>query len=226
MSDNLTLMAKKKIKKIVILTISLSILIIVLNLSWIYISTRKNIYSSSTEIPYNYVGLIPGCNKYVANGVINNYYTQRINAAVMLYKVGKIDYILVSGDNAHASYDEPREMKKSLMEAGIPKEKIYSDYAGFRTLDTIIRAKEVFKLDRFTFISQNFHNQRGVYIGLNKNIKIDAYNAQNTDQRNGIKTEIREIFAKMKMLIDLYIIDKEPKFLGDEVIIGKKDIEN
>ncbi len=214
-------MVIKKIKKIFFFTVSISVLIIVLNLTWIYISTKKSIYSNSSELIYNRVGLVPGCNKYVADGVINSYYTQRINAASRLYRAGKIDYILVSGDNAHASYDEPREMKKSLIEAGVPKEKIYSDYAGFRTLDTIVRAKEVFKLEKFTFISQNFQNQRGVFIGEYKNIDIVAYDADNIGIKRDLKTETREVFAKMKMLIDLYILAKEPKFLGDEIVIGE-----
>lgn len=213
-------MVIKKIKKILLFTISISVLIITLNLTWIFITTKNSIYSNSLELTYNRVGLVPGCNKYIADGVINIYYTQRINAASRLYKAGKIDYILVSGDNAHASYDEPREMKKSLIEAGVPKENIYSDYAGFRTLDTIVRAKEVFKLDKVTFISQNFQNQRGVFIGKYKDIDIIAYDADNTGIKRDLKTEFREIFAKMKMLIDLYILAKEPKFLGDEIVIG------
>ncbi|MGL1893813.1 MAG: YdcF family protein [Spirochaetaceae bacterium] len=213
-------MALKKRFKILILIIVILILSILSSLSWIYISTKKNIYSNISELPYNRVGLIPGCNKYISTGVLNRYYIQRINAGVKLFNQGKIDYILVSGDNAHASYDEPREMRNSLVEAGIPNDKIYSDYAGFRTLDTIVRAREVFQLKDVTFISQNFHNQRGVFIGNHRNIKVDAFNVGSIDLKFGYKTEIREIFAKVKMLIDLYILDKEPKFLGDQITIG------
>lgn len=220
MNDNLLIMNIKKIKKTVVLTLFVTVITIFLNLVWIYNSTKNSIYSDTTELPYNRVGLIPGCNKYVSNGVINTYYSQRINGAYKLFIMGKIDYILVSGDNAHASYDEPREMKRSLIELGIPKNKIYSDYAGFRTLDTIVRAKEVFKLDSVTFISQNFQNQRGVYIGSFRDLDVTAFNVDKDDSKNSIKTETREIFAKMKMLIDLHIISKEPKFLGDEIIIG------
>lgn len=106
------------------------------------------------------------------------------------------------------------------MEAGIPKDKIFSDYAGFRTLDTIIRAKEVFQLQEFTFISQNFQNKRGVFIGKHRDIDIVAYNVEGSNIRATFKTETREIFAKIKMLIDLYITDKGPKFLGDKITIG------
>lgn len=211
-----------KIKYLKLLTITaiFALILIITSLSWIYISTKSNLYSDFEELPYNKVGLIPGCNKYIADGVLNTYYVQRINAGIKLFKNGKIDYILVSGDNAHASYDEPREMRKSLIDSGIPNDKIFSDYAGFRTLDTVIRAKEVFQLREVTFISQNFQNQRGVFIGKYRNINIIAYNAEEKNLKADFKTEIREIFAKVKMLLDLYIIKKEPKFLGDEIIIG------
>lgn len=211
------------LKKITLIIQLLSICLGLIPLSglvYIYSSTRKNIYSDVDKLPYNKVGLIPGCNKYVSTGVINRYYTERINAGAKLYSKGKIDYILVSGDNAHASYDEPRVMMKSLVEAGVPKEKIYADYAGFRTLDTIIRAKEVFQQNKVTFISQQFHNQRGVFIGKSKGIEVIGYNAGSVAFKYGFKTEIREIFAKIKMLLDLYITDKEPKFLGDKITIG------
>ncbi len=202
----------------------LSISAIIINNIWVNISTRNSIYSDIENLTHNRVGLIPGCNKYIKTGVINYYYVERIKAGARLFKAGKIDYILVSGDNAHASYDEPREMKMSLIEAGVPKDRIVSDYAGFRTLDTIIRAKEVFQLERVTFISQDFQNKRGVFIGQKRNIEVIAFNAGSGDFKSGVKIEFREVFAKVKMVLDLYILDKKPKFLGDKIIIGEDPV--
>lgn len=213
-------MSKRKILSFSIITLIIIISLISISLLWINLTTKNKIYSNTENLPFNSVGLIPGCNKYIAQGVINQYYQLRIDAGVKLYNQGKIDYILVSGDNAHASYDEPREMRNSLVEAGIPNDKIISDYAGFRTLDTIVRAKEVFQLDKVTFISQNFQNQRGVFIGNKRDIDVIAFDAENADLIHSFKTLFREIFAKVKMLIDIYITDKEPKFLGDLIIIG------
>ncbi len=212
-------MKRKFAIKILIIVLFFSIILLASSLSWVYFSTKSNIYQDPTYLPYNKVGLIPGCNKYISKGVINKFYQERIYAGVMLFNSGKIDYILVSGDNAHASYDEPREMKNSLIDAGIPKEKIYSDYAGFRTLDTIVRAKEVFQLERVTFISQSFQNQRGVFIGNHKGIQVKAFNAGEPGVKYSIKTNTREMFAKIKMLIDLFITGKDPKFLGDKIPI-------
>jgi SanA protein len=207
--------------KLSLIITSLVLLIITTGNIWINRSTKSKLYSDITTLPYNKVGLIPGCNQYVADGVLNTYYTQRIEAGAKLFRQGKIDYILVSGDNAHASYDEPRAMKKSLIESGVPKDRIYSDYAGFRTLDTIVRAREVFQLKEVTLISQSFQNRRGVFIGEKRDIDIVAFNVEPLGIETNYKTRIREVFAKMKMLLDLYILDKEPKFLGDEIIIGE-----
>jgi len=215
-------MRLKTIRNITILLVLFLTLLFTASFSWIYISTKKLIYSNIEELPYNRVGLIPGCNKYVSNGNINYYFVERISSGALLYHKHKIDFILVSGDNAFTSYDEPREMISSLIEAGVPKNKIVADYAGFRTLDTVIRAKEVFQLNKVTFISQNFQNQRGVFIGLNKGMDIIAYDVESISQKYGYKTEIRELFAKMKMILDLYILDKEPKFLGDVISIGQE----
>ncbi|OQY37121.1 MAG: hypothetical protein B6229_08950 [Spirochaetaceae bacterium 4572_7] len=214
-------MRLKTIRNITILLILFLTLLFSASFAWIYFSTKKLIYSNISDLPYNKVGLIPGCNKYVSNGNINYYFVERISSGALLYHKNKIEYILVSGDNALASYDEPREMINSLIEAGVPKSKIVADYAGFRTLDTVIRAKEVFQLDKVTFISQNFQNQRGVFIGLNKGMDIIAYDVEPISLKYGYKTEIRELFAKIKMLLDLYILDKEPKFLGDIITIGQ-----
>lgn len=103
---------------------------------------NSHCYYSVEKIPHNKVGLLLGTSKYIRNGTINLFYQNRINATVQLFKAGKIDFVLVSGDNSHSSYDEPTTFKKDLVLKGIPANKIYLDYAGFRTLDSVIRAKK------------------------------------------------------------------------------------
>src|SRR5699024_6999105 len=113
--------------------------------------------SSVEEIPQNKVGLLLGTSQYLKGGGVNPFFKYRIEAAVELYNHGKIDFILVSGDNKHSSYNEPRDFKQALITAGIPDDKIILDYAGFRTLDSVIRANKVFGQDSITIISQQFH---------------------------------------------------------------------
>lgn len=213
------MMIKKALQGLSFLVL-LFVFITALSTIIIYTSTAPSVYDSLEALPYNKVGLVPGCSPYTSSGQVNSYFTARINAAVELYEKGKIDYILVSGDNATVNYDEPTLMRRELIKRDIPKEKIYRDYAGFRTLDTVIRAKEVFNLNSFTFISQDFHNRRALYIAGARDLDVIAYNARNISFRYGYKTEVRELFARVKTLLDLFILDKQPRFLGNKIKIG------
>ena len=105
---------------------------------------KDKVFSSIDDIHKNKVGLVLGTSKQLASGNQNLYFTYRVAAAVELYKHGKIDYILVSGDNGNTSYDEPTDFKNELIRLGIPEDKIVLDYAGFRTLDSVIRSKHIF----------------------------------------------------------------------------------
>ena len=182
--------------------------------------TAAQIYNEVITIPQNKVGLLLGTSPKLKNGNNNLYFDYRILAAVELYKAGKIKYILISGDNRREDYNEPEEMKKALMQKGIPEKFIYLDYAGFRTLDSVIRAKEVFGQNQLTIISQRFHNERAIYLAERNGINAIGYNAKDVNAYAGLKTNIRELLARVKMFIDL-AIDKQPHFLGEKIIIGK-----
>ena len=175
-------------------------------------------YTSIYEIPKNKVGLVLGTAKYSSAGGINLYFRYRINAAVELFQNGKIDFILVSGDNETINYNEPRDFKKELIKRGIPEEKIFLDYAGFRTLDSVIRAKEVFGQEEITIISQKFHNERAIYLAENNNMKAIGYNADDPSINYGLKTQFREYFARTKAFLDI-LFKVEPKFLGKRIEI-------
>lgn len=181
--------------------------------------TKKYLFSDVNLIPHNKVGLVLGTSKYLLNGQINLYYQYRIDATVALYNAKKIDFVLISGDNSNENYDEPSTFKADLVALGIPEDKIYLDYAGFRTLDSVVRSKAIFGQDSITIISQKFHNERAVYLALNHNIKAFGFNAQGVTKRYGIKTHTREYLARVKMLLDL-LFGKEPKFYGEKITIG------
>lgn len=181
--------------------------------------TKKYLFSDVNLIPHNKVGLVLGTSKYLLNGQINLYYQYRIDATVALYNAKKIDFVLISGDNSNENYDEPSTFKADLVALGIPEDKIYLDYAGFRTLDSVVRSKAIFGQDSITIISQKFHNERAVYLALNHNIKAFGFNAQGVTKRYGIKTHTREYLARVKMLLDL-LFGKEPKFYGEKIKIG------
>lgn len=208
----------KSVLKVSFILAILSILSIFVANLVINHSVKDKIYSSIEEIPNNKVGLLLGTSKKLSDGRINLYYQYRIDAAVELYQTGKVKYVLVSGDNSTQYYDEPTTIKNDLIARGIPEDKIFLDYAGFRTLDSVIRSKEIFGQDSITVISQQFHNERAIYIANRKGIEAIGFNAQDVNIKYGFKTQIREKLARVKMMLDL-IFGKQAKFLGESIEI-------
>lgn len=175
-------------------------------------------FDSVTKIKHNKVGLVLGTSKLLKNGYVNLYFKYRIAATVALYKNKKIDFVLVSGDNSSKSYDEPTDFKNELIKKGIPANKIFLDFAGFRTLDSVVRAKKIFGQSSLTFISQEFHNERAIFIARMNGINAVGFNAKNVSKRYGIRVQAREYLARVKVFLDI-IIGKGPKYLGKEITI-------
>jgi len=210
-------MKKKLIKVIGLLFVSLLILIFLCDFIIESYSESKT-YSSIHQIPSNRVGLVLGTSKRLSSGLANPYYTYRIEATAALYKADKVKFILVSGDNGSVYYNEPSTIKKDLILLGIPKEHIFLDYAGFRTLDSMVRANIVFGLDSVTVISQEFHNKRAIFLANRKGLTAIGYNAKDIDGQQGFKVHFREYFARVKVFIDL-LLKTEPKFYGNKIEI-------
>ncbi len=203
--------------------IALSVLILPITLIFyanyqIEKSARNNTYQAVSEIPSNKVGLVLGTSKYLQNGNINLYFQYRIDATVALFEAGKIAIVLVSGDNGNKDYDEPTDFKNELINRGIPEDKIYLDYAGFRTLDSVVRAKEIFGQTNLTIISQRFHNERAIYLAEHFNMTAVGFNAKDVNYNYGFKTRVREYFARTKAVLDI-ILGVDPKFLGKKIEI-------
>lgn len=180
--------------------------------------TKDFVSDDLQTLPQEKVGLLLGTAKTLKDGQKNLYFRYRIDAAERLYKSGKIQYIIVSGDNSRKDYNEPEDMKQELIARGVPEQHIYEDFAGFRTLDSVVRAKEIFGQERFIIISQKFHNERAIFIAQQKGITAYGYNAQDVHQYAGLKTKIREYFARVKVFYDLYL-GVEPKFGGEKIKI-------
>ncbi len=197
----------------IILTV-LSIAFVWISNVWIVRTSNNKVFNDVSNIPSNDVGLLLGTVRYLKSGYENLYFKYRIQAATELYKAGKIKHILVSGDNHKHGYNEPEDMQQALVEAGVPIEHITLDFAGFRTLDSVVRCKEVFSQNKYTIISQPFHNQRAVFIAQAYDMDVIAFNAADVPQAYGRKTRLREIFAKVKAVLDVYVLRTTPKFLG------------
>jgi len=213
----------KRILKIIAYTVTAIILLMLGILGanyWIENSTKSYIFDETAAIPANKVGLLLGTNPLVQGGRRNLYFEYRIRAAAALYHAKKIRYIIASGDNHTKSYNEPEAMQAALMQRGVPEKAIYLDYAGFRTLDSVVRCAEIFGQQSFTVISQRFHNQRAIYIAQQKGLQAVGFNAADVQLRySGIKTMVREYLARVKALLDVHITHKSPKFLGKPIHI-------
>ena len=182
---------------LVVLSVLCFIIFVVLALFRIS-SFTFDTYDSVNAIPYNEVGLILGTSSLTSDGARNPFFVNRIQAASLLYRKGKIDYVLVSGDNRHASYNEPRQMMNALIKAGIPQERIVADFAGFSTIDSIVRASKVFMLRNVTIISQEFQNERALFIAKREGIEAIGFNARDPSSKWAHSiVYIREIFARL-----------------------------
>jgi len=209
---------KKGIRKILIALAVLPFLVLLLCNIIIERAVKDKTFHTIESVPKNKVGIILGTSRHLVEGGMNPFYTHRINATIALFEAGKIEYVLVSGDNGTVYYNEPDTMKKDLIKGGIPEDRIYLDFAGFRTLDSMVRAKEVFGLTNATVVSQEFHNERAIYLAQRHGLYAVGYNAKDVKGNRGLKVHLREYFARVKVFVDI-LMKTQPKFLGNKVII-------
>lgn len=172
------------------------------------------LYRSVQTVPTNVVCLVLGTARTTRKGNPNLHFTQRINAAVGLYRSGRVQHLLVSGDNHIASYDEPTDMLNALAAAGIPTNAITRDYAGFRTLDSVVRANTVFGLKKFTIVTEEFHCPRALWIAQQHGLDVVAFAAPDLSARWSLRVKARESLARVLCGLDLYVLNRRPHFPG------------
>ena len=180
--------------------------------------TESLVFDSVDSVPPQKAVLVLGAARYLGDRP-NLYFTYRIQAAKELYEAGKVKVFVVSGDNSRKDYNEAHDMRDALIEAGIPDSIIHCDYAGLRTLDSVVRMKEIFGQDSFIVVSQKFHNERAVFLAQHYGLTAYGYNAKDVElSRFSYRTKIREVFARVKVFVDI-TTGKEPKYLGDPITI-------
>lgn len=209
-----------KVLKGVTALAGLGIAFVILTNLWIWAATKNRVFEKIEDLPDNEVALVLGTSRYTENGEDNPFFTYRIQTAARLYKSGKIKHIIVSGDNNTRYYNEPKEMRDALLDFGIPYRAITLDYAGFRTLDSVVRCKEIFGQDKIIIITQRFHSYRAVFIGDFYGMQTVAIAARNLPLSRSLKVEIRETLARSKAVIDLYILKESPRIMGKKETIG------
>jgi SanA protein len=213
---------KTKNKVMTVVSLSLILVAVIGADGLIRTTTQGRTYSEISLMPYRKVGVLLGCSRCLPDGKSNLFFSYRVAAAAQLFKAHKIDYLIVSGDNQKVGYDEATDMKQALINANVPTERIYCDFAGFRTLDSIVRAKDVFLQNRITVISQEFHNQRAIYIAGHQGIDALGFNARDVDSCHSLRTRFREKLARVKTVLDVYVLGTQPQFRGPIIEIGDR----
>lgn len=172
-----------------------------------------------SDVPRGGTGVVLGCAPTIA-GLPNVYFTNRIRAAAALWHAGKVSSLLVTGDNSTKDYNEAEAMKNALVERGVPQEAVCCDFAGLRTLDSIVRASKIFGARRIVIVSQRFHNERALAIA--SHFGIEAYGLDAPDARrrsHRLRSWVRERAARVAMMLDLFVLQRQPRFLGQREIL-------
>lgn len=209
-------------RRVLLLFLALGLLaagiVLYANLTAIWAS-RGRLFDRVSELPRTKVGLVFGTSDKLHDGRENLYFRYRIDAAVEVWKAGKVETLIVSGDNLSDPpyYNEPDKMRRALVKRGVPEKRIVSDPRGMRTLDSVVRAKEIFGTDTVLLISQRFHNERAIYLAKANGIRAYGFNARDVGAQAGLKTRIREIGARVQMWLDVNFLNTRPSHLGNKI---------
>ena len=171
------------------------------------------VFTSVEGVPAREFGLLLGTTRLVRGKYRNDYFYKRIRAAADLYRAGKIRRIIVSGDNSRTDYNETGDMKRELVAEGVAPEDVLMDYAGFRTLDSVVRARNLYGATELTVISQMFHVERAVYLADRHGIDAIGFAAEDSGVQSArVRLGIRESFARVLAVLDAEILHRKPHF--------------
>jgi SanA protein len=179
-------------------------------------AAEHRVFETPAEVPYRPVAIVPGARVY-ASGNPSPVLEDRLATALELYRRGAVRRILVTGDNGAATYDEVTVMKRWLVARGVPDEHVVRDHAGFRTLDSMVRAVKVFQVERAVVCTQRFHLARSMFLA--RRYGLDAVGAE-ADRRpypKALRDALREVAARAVAVSDVFITRRRPRFLGEQI---------
>lgn len=178
---------------------------------WIRETASPHVVHELDKVPFNEVGLVLGTAPSLRDGRPNMYFRNRVEAAARLYHAGKVKRLLLSGDNSRPDYNEPDQMRRSLQELGVPPVAMDMDGAGLRTLDSVVRARDVFKTTKFTIITDEFHTYRSVFTAIRHGLDVVAYPSEEIPPAASMRTRFREYIANSWAILDLYVFNTTPR---------------
>lgn len=195
-----------------------TLLIIIACNCWLLAANRARISAASTDVPARTVALVLGTAPRVGQWK-NLFFEGRMDAAAQLWRAGKARHLLVSGDNSRHDYDEPTAMRDALIARGVPARAITLDYAGFRTLDSLVRAREVFGLRDIIVITDRWHQPRALFLAAAAGLDALGVSSADLPWSMSGKTRVREWLSRVKAVADVCILRTKPKFLGEPVAL-------
>lgn len=143
----------------------------------------------------------------------------RIIAAVELYRAGRVGKILVTGDHGTPYYDEVNTIHHWLRKKEVPERDIFTDYAGFSTYDSMVRAREVFAVESAILVTQEYHLPRALHIASSLGIKAQGLVADRREYRHIARYTAREIPARVKDFFYAEVLKPVPRYLGRRIPI-------
>ncbi len=183
-------------------------------------TAAPRLFARVAQVPRRPAALVLGTAK-LCDGRPNRFYEHRLDAAAALWHAGRVAAILVSGDNGRVGYDEPSDMRRDLIGRGVDPACITRDHAGFRTLDSIVRAERVFGLHAYVIVSQRFHCERAIWLARQRGHDVVGYAAADVGGAWHLRARAREVLARTAAWLDVQVLGREPRYLGPrEPVLG------
>jgi SanA protein len=181
---------------------------------WVHLRASGRVIAAAQKLPRNDVCLVLGTSALASDGRSHNaHFDHRIAAAAELYSAGRVRQLLLSGNGAPGD-EEPKAMQAALLALGVPAQAMFLDQAGFRTLDSVVRAREVFGVRKLTIVTDRFHCYRAIFLARAFGLDAVAFPSAEVEVRRSLKTRVRECLADVKACLDVYAIGARPRLLG------------
>lgn len=176
---------------------------------------KAQIHSNPREIPLSQVALIPGAS-VIGGKKPSGILLERLEKGVELYRLNRVQKLLLSGDNAGAYYDEVNVMKDFCLKKGIKPDDIFLDHSGLRTLDSVYRSKDIFEAREIVVVSQKLYLPRALFLAQQYNISASGYLADSDRVQITKSMMVREFLARYLAILDVYLFHSRPTFMGEK----------
>ncbi len=181
-------------------------------------SAKRHIVAGPQDAQAAKVAIVLGAHVY-SDGTPSSMLADRLTTAIELYKAGKVQKLLLSGDHGTTTYDEVNAMAEYCRRQGVADEDIFTDHAGFDTYDTMYRARDVFKVTNALVVTQGFHLPRAVYTARTLGLDVTGVVADLRPYPGEWRNSLREWPARVKAFFQLNVLKSEPRYLGPAIPI-------